>query len=616
MRNRILSGQPIRRRQNQVPRPSAARIDPLGTVLAGPLIDRRIARDLAACVAIEHRLAFARSFTFTATMAYAASLSGGVCVPEVPQSVLLTVLHEPANIAAMQLGAGLAGVPLEEAAYLLGCIYTSVLPADFRASHGVFYTPPEIVRYVLDMAERAGVDWLVARCLDPSAGGGAFLIEMIRRIRAALEGTEPALVVSQIAARVRGYDLDPFGVWLAQTVVHLAVRDLEHATGRLVPAVVELRNSLDIAPVDHAAFDLVASNVPFGRITLPPEQRAIYARSTYGHANLYGLFTDAAMRYAKSDGVVAYVMPTSMLSGLYFQALRGLIVKEAPPCELTFVTERSGVFDDALQETMLVTYCMGRRSRSAAVNFLSIDDKSCCTVTSAGRFPLPSVGTAPWLLPRDPAHAKIAHQLGRMADRLATYGYSVSTGPLVWNRYKTQFRARRAAGALPVVWAEAVTSDCRFLWRADKRNHAPWFVVRPGKDDWLIIDHTCILLQRTTAKEQDRRLIAAVMPESFVRQHRGVIVENHLNMIRCRSVVPVVQPAVIAAVLNSRAADSAFRCISGSVAVSAFELEALPLPPLSTMRQIATLLDREASVEEIEHVIAEAYGLADAATAA
>ncbi len=73
----------------------------------------------------------------------------------------------------MQLGAGLAGIPADEAVYLLGCIYTSALPADFRAAHGVFYTPPTIVRQTLDMAERAGTDWRHVRCLDPSAGGGA-----------------------------------------------------------------------------------------------------------------------------------------------------------------------------------------------------------------------------------------------------------------------------------------------------------------------------------------------------------------------------------------------------------------------------------------------------------
>ena len=118
-------------------------------------------------------------------------------------------LTAEAEAAASQLGGGLASFVPAEALYLLGCIYTSALPADFRADHGVFYTPPEIVRHTLDMAERAGTDWRHARCLDPSAGGGAFLVEMIRRIRIALAGTDPALVLSQIAARVRGYDLDP-----------------------------------------------------------------------------------------------------------------------------------------------------------------------------------------------------------------------------------------------------------------------------------------------------------------------------------------------------------------------------------------------------------------------
>jgi adenine-specific DNA-methyltransferase len=119
----------------------------------------------------------------------------------------------------------------------------------------------------------------------------------------------------------------------------------------------------------------------------------------------------------------------------------------------------------------------------------------------------------------------------------------------------------------------------------------------------------------TTAKEQDRRLIAAELPESFVVTHGGVIIENHLNMIRAPA-KPAVAPAVIAAVLNSNAADAAFRCISGSVAVSAFELEAMPLPSPATMRKIARLLKQRALVTEVETAIATAYGIADAAAAA
>lgn len=581
-----------------------------------PLLDRSIARDLAGSVADENRLGFARSFTFRVASAYAASLDPLRRPPEAPEGLDLPSLSRDAESAALRLGGGLVGVPQAEAAYLLGCIYTSALPTDFRADHGVFYTPPEIVRHTLDMAERAGADWRKARCLDPSAGGGAFISEIIGRIRAALAGTDPALILSQIAARVRGYDLDPFGAWLAQTVAHFAVSDLEAGAGRRLAKIIQVRDSLDVQPDDREGFDLVASNVPFGRVTLPPERRSIYARSTYGHANLYGLFTDAALRYARPNGVVAYVMPTSMLSGLYFQSLRALLAKEAPPHELTFVTERSGVFDDALQETMLATYRKGRRTRTGAVHFLTIDSKRQANVTNSGSFALPAVRTAPWILPRTPAQAKLAASLRQMKFRLSSYGYSVSTGPLVWNRHKPQFRAKSDKGTLPVIWAEAVTSDGRFVWRSDRRGHLPWFAAEPGKDDWLIVREPCVLLQRTTAKEQDRRLIAAEMPESFIADHHGgVIVENHLNMVRSKSGRSLVRPAVIAAVLNSRIADIAFRCISGSVAVSAFELEALPLPSPATMRKIAALFDRRASMREIEATLAAAYGVSDAAAA-
>ncbi|MBX3671019.1 MAG: SAM-dependent DNA methyltransferase [Rhodocyclaceae bacterium] len=590
-----------------------------------PALDRSVARLLAAAVAGESRLAFARSFTFGVARAYATALAALQPALEAPQNVPLIPLDVAAARAAAQFGTGLAHTTPMEAVYLLGCIYTSALPSDFRATHGVFYTPPEIVRHTLDMAERAGIDWRHARCLDPSAGGGAFLVEMIWRIRDALAGTDPAIILRQLATRVRGYDLDPFGAWLAQTAAHFAVHDLEIAVGRRLPAIVHVRDSLDLRPEDCGVFDLVSSNVPFGRVTLPPERRAIYARSTYGHANLYGLFTDAGLRYAKGRGVIAYVMPTSMLSGLYYQALRVLLAKEAPPHEITFVTERSGIFEDALQETMLAAYRKGRRTRIGTVRFVTIDARGPLassdsngegTITIAGSFSLPADRTAPWLLPRTTDQADLAARLRGMKFRLASYGYGVSTGPLVWNRHKRQFRSKREAGVLPVIWAEAVTSDGRFIWRADKRNHELWFAPVPRKDDWLIVDHACVLLQRTTAKEQNRRLIAAVLPESFIAKHGGVIIENHLNMIRAAAGKPAVPPAVIAAILNSRAADAAFRCISGSVAVSAFELEAMPLPSPATMRKIARLLERRTSAATIERAIATAYGIVDAVTVA
>ena len=171
-------------------------------------------------------------------------------------------------------------------------------------------------------------------------------------------------------------------------------------------------------------------------------------------------------------------------------------------------------------------------------------------------------------------------------------------------------------GAHPVVWAESVTSDGRFLWRSEKRDHAPWFAARRPKDNWLIVTRPCVLLQRTTAKEQPRRLIAAELPESFIRRYKGVIVENHLNMVRTIIPTPLVPATVIAALLNSAAVDSAFRCINGSVAVSAFELEELPLPAPAVLLKLARLIAAGTAAERIEAVIAAAYVRSDGAAVA
>ena len=177
----------------------------------------------------------------------------------------------------------------------------------------------------------------------------------------------------------------------------------------------------------------------------------------------------------------------------------------------------------------------------------------------------------------------------------------------MWNRFKPQMRARAGRGLHPLIWAEAVTADGRFVFRADKKNHAPFFKPEKG-DDWLIVDRSCVLVQRTTAKEQQRRLIAAELSQDFIETHGGVVVENHLNMVRAIG-TPKVSPAAVAAVLNSDIIDQVFRCISGSVAVSAFELEAIPLPQASAMSAIERQVSTGASRAAIEKTLRRLFGM-------
>lgn len=550
---------------------------------------RIMARAWSEKIDVRRRQLAAWSFITEAVGAYVAATEDlrGRAIGVTPVAVALTFkLDTSARELAQSVGRSAAALPIEDACFQLSACYTAMMPQELRSKWGAYYTPPALTDRLLAMVEQAGVDWRTASVLDPACGGGAFLLPVARKMCSVLMGVQPRELIEHFASHLHGFEIDPFAAWLTQAWLDIAFADELAEAGCRFPSVVTVCDSLQqFRPT--RAYDLVIGNPPYGRVTLPAELRAAYRGSLYGHANLYGLFTDLALRWVTKGGVIGYVTPTSFLAGEYFKALRSLLVRQAPPLAMDFVTARKGVFEDVLQETMLATYRRGSRSATVQVHHLSVNGSA--TVTDAGAFKLPDDAAAPWLAPRRTEDRQLATALRSMPSRLESWGYAVSTGPLVWNRHKDQFRQRPGRDTYPVIWAEAVTADGRFVFRAEKRGHQPHF--RPGADDGaLIVSEPCVLLQRTTSKEQARRLIAAELPGAFITAHGAVIVENHLNMVRPIGRKPKVPAAVVAAVLNSEIADRAFRCISGSVAVSAFEIEALPLPDATAVCAIARLL--------------------------
>ena len=512
-------------------------------------------------------------------------------------------IDETAREIARDLGRIVSATDTLRAGYMLGTVYTTMLPADIRSSWGSFYTPPPYVERLLDQAAEAGFDWANGSAADPACGGGAFLGPMASRMWKATRYAKSWEVLDDICARLKGFEIDAFAAWMSHVILEVTLLALCVNAKRRMPCLITVGDSLQIDDEDR--FDLVAGNPPYSRVTLPSETRAKFERSLYGHANLYGLFTDLAVRLCRPGGVVAFVTPTSFLGGQYFKALRKLLVTQAPPVSIDFISGRDGVFDDVLQETMLAVYVKGGMRTNVVISTLeSRSDGRVLATEIANRQITEHDG--PWLIARHASQVRVIERTALMTARLSDYGYGVSTGPLVWNRHRHQLRSTADDGALPLIWAESV-SAAGFGFRADKRDHAPYFA--PDNDQaHLVLRGEAILVQRTTAKEQSRRLICAVIDAAFLNKSGGVVVENHLNVIR-----PLhrsdVQTSTIARLLNSEAADHAFRCISGSVAVSAYELNALPLPSRKDMLALQQLVEQDASEALIEKRLLRIYGV-------
>lgn len=569
------------------------------------------ARRLASSVNPEDRLDFARSVVSGVVCAYWEGLqsrsSWRLPLRKSPIDYQATPIPPEASAIAETIGTAASLLDLPDASYRIGMVYTGMMPDGLRAELGAYYTPPALCERLLDMATEAGVDWCSARILDPACGGGAFLSPVARRIIENLGDCSAETVLENIQNRLCGFELDPFAAWLSQVFLDVTLGELCHVTGTRLPSIVNVHNTMEQTPGEKV-FDLVVGNPPYGRISLSTDLRSRFRRSLFGHANLYGVFTDLALRFARPGGVIAYVTPTSFLAGEYFKNLRGLLGREAPPVSIDFVGVRKGVFTDVLQETLLATYRRGGNSDVGKVHFITPGPNGSITTKSAGSFGLPDEPAQPWVMPRSEDQCLLVRQAEGLPHRLTDYGYTVSTGPLVWNRHKESLRDGPGKGRYPLVWAESVRTYGAFEFRAAKRNHTPYFEPKPN-ERWVVTDSSCVLLQRTTSKEQNRRLKAAELPMSFVKKHGGVVIENHLNMIKPLDGQPKVTPATLSALLNSEVVDRLFRCINGSVAVSAYELKSLPLPSPEDMKAIEQMVNRHAKRNAIERAVERLYSV-------
>jgi adenine-specific DNA-methyltransferase len=508
-----------------------------------------------------------------------------------------------------RLGDAFMALPPAQSGFLIGQLYTSLLADALRKELGAFYTPPALVDRLLELVSLSGFDWRRGRIIDPACGGAAFLASVAPVLARNSSHKQPAAILADIEARLVGTEVDPFAAWMSMVLLDLALSDLTLAAGRPLREVVIACDALASRSDWLGSFDLIIGNPPYGRVTLAPPLRERFKESLFGHANLYGVFTDLAIRLSKTEGIIAFVTPTSFLGGEYFKNLRKLLETQAPLQRLDFVNDRDGVFDGVLQETMLAVF---KRQAGLARPRVPIgllwpdDDSGGVRAEQVGNVVLESGTGRPWLLPRSRDQAPLVACLNSMPHRLRDYGFGVSTGQLVWNRHKDQLRRTYEEGCMPVIWAEAVNADAKFHFQAARRFHLPYLKIKPHQD-FLINREPCILVQRTTAKEQKRRIIAALIPNSFVLEYPGFVVENHLNMVYSMTSKPRLALRTITALLNSGALDQAFRCINGSVAVSAYELNSLPLPSPEQMRLVQEQVLSGAANCEIESLIASFY---------
>jgi adenine-specific DNA-methyltransferase len=335
-------------------------------------------------------------------------------------------------------------------------------------------------------------------------------------------------------------------------------------------------------------------NPPYGRIRLEARTREEFAHVLYGHANIYGMFIAAGAENTQLGGVMTCLIPTSFTAGRYFHKLRGHLAATMPLRAIGFIEGRNGIFAGVLQETCLATFKHARTRKVEVTRFGE-------SVTPVASVPVP-VSDGPWLLPREARDATIAAAAARMPLTIGQAGWHASTGPLVWNRRKADLHARNSRNRLPVLWGADI--DGGILHRDRARDSMRYLTLSaPSDNQVMVLEEPAVLVQRTTAPEQNRRVVCAELNQEVLDSFGGrVVVENHLNVLRPTTETPLLSLNTLTRVLQTQTIDRLMRCISGSVAVSSYEIDSLPLPDLNVLTSWESLFG-----EDLEIAVRNAY---------
>lgn len=485
-------------------------------------------------------------------------------------------------------------------AFQLGARYVASLADGVRARHGRHYTPESLADYLwklarLSLNQKQGDAPLPGLVSDPACGSGALLLPPLRQHLRALAGADPRMTLAMLPRLIEGIDSDPAAVWITNVVLAAEllplVAQVPSAKRRPLPALA--RHGDGLAATENPA-RVVVMNPPYGRVRLDKQERARWERYLYGHANLYSLFMASGLERLEKSGVLAALIPTSFLAGRYFTSLRAELSRHAPLRDLTFVEERGGVFDGVLQETCLATFT---RRRIRRTSIASANGR----VTKVARVSSPR-SDRPWVLPRRADDAHVAAAAANMPQTLRSIGWKVRTGPLVWNRRRADLRRRRPKNGALVLWAADL--DGGQLHRDASKSHLRWLALQGSDLEVMLLEDPAVLIQRTTSPEQHRRLVCVELTPERLKDWGGrLVVENHVNVLRPeQSVEQALTRSDLTAILSTRTIDRLLRCVSGSVAVSAYELESLPLPDFTTLRAWKNLRG-----EELERAVAAAY---------
>lgn len=465
-----------------------------------------------------------------------------------------------------------------------------ILDQETQVELGQFMTPSRVARFMASLFAFEDSARSVA-LLDPGAGVGSLTAAFVHRC------LSTAFVPPKIT--VDAYELDSvMRNYLEQTIQHC------HST--CGEAGVEFSSTvLNKDFIEDGVARLWNANSLFGQSThlythciMNPPYKKIHSDSMHRQqlsqigietSNLYSAFLAIAIKLLAPHGQLVAIVPRSFCNGVYFKPFRKLLLAEMAIKQIHVFASRKQAFkeNDVLQENIIL-YAVKH----------ALQGELCITASSDPTFADMTQRTVTFAQVVNPTDADqfihlatsdldqmVVDRIGLFTHSIHELGLDVSTGPVVDFRLKADLRQQTEAGTVPLIYPSHFCNN-QIQWPA--RNGKKPNAIRDSDTSrrWLMPNGWYVLTRRFSAKEEKRRIVAAICdPASFSAELIGF--ENHLNVFHQRKdgLDPTIAKG-LAVYLNSTLVDHYFRQFSGHTQVNATDLRTLRYPSMDVLARL------------------------------
>lgn len=494
------------------------------------------------------------------------------------------------------------GIPNERGKDLLGLVYMTISHRAARISNGTYYTPGSIVEKLvpkgLHLVERE-----FPRILDPCCGSGNFLLTVFLALKSNLvqKGLPPGEAEKLLLEEcIFGFDIDSTAVWLCRVNL-LLLCDTDFVPGNW-------HIQCDNALMGHSKkisgkFDLIIGNPPWGSDFSGNELTEYRKRYATARASFdsFSIFIEYALKTLNERGIVAYILPESILKVRTHLPVRKILLDETHIESIEKLGNQfSRVFAPAIS---LLARKTEIHDSGHQIQIENIDEKR---IISQKRF------ADHHLLFFNIWSSEREHRILKHMDNLegklnlkdfADFALGIVTGnnkELVFNQLPE--------GGEPVLTGSQV-------YKYNYYTEGSYFVFKPE------------IFQQTAPEAFYRvpeKIVYRFINENlvFAYDDRKVAAINSVNVLIPH--LPGYSVKYILAILNSRAVQFFYTYTYASVKVLRTYLESIPIPPCNENRQsqITGLVDkllasndsltRQNLYEELDRMIMQLYGFNEA----